>query len=429
VTCKIEYRRELHLCVPCSWGHGLALPGRHVVRAATVLLSLLLLISPAYAQRAQPLFEAGELGMPFSARDFAAADPILSLDPEQKAAARALYGSYRSAFMAATARMNDVKDKAPMDDLGMSRPEGWEAQVAAYVDQVRSLQERLLSDLKSLCTPAQAERFESYERAVRRRHAFRISQAAGDSVELPDVLRAIKIDPARLPGAAEVLSRWETDVDRVLLDKLAYTRANYWTVADIDAPDAKAKIRKFARDLMQLSERVRDLNGRAARELEALLPEEARDPFRAEIEVRTWPEIFGVSRAQRAIDGCAKLAGVTPEQRDALERLRAEYVREARPINLRFAAAAAEMQAKLPDTFDTVMLTRDDPKVPYWAVAKERHALDDGTVEKARAILGKEQVERLPNPEPDSEIPEFMAGARAAQQEVEEEFGPADDAP
>jgi hypothetical protein len=399
------------------------------MRPFTFFFSLLLLIGTVHAQNARPLFEAGTLGMPFSARDLGAADAILSFDPEQKAAARALYEGYRSSFMAETARMNGIKEEAPVDEAGMSRPDNWEARVVAYVDQMATLERRLLDDLKSLCTAAQAEKFGSYERAVRRRHAFRGSQVAGDAVELPEVLRAIKVDPAGLPGGAEILARWEMDVDRVLLEKLAYTRANFMKVADIDAPNAKAARRQFARDLMRLSEQVRDLNGRAARELEPLLPEDARGRFRAEIEVRTWPEIFGVSKAERAIDACEKRAGITAQQAAALERLRAEYVREARPINLRFAAAAAEVLAKLPETFDTVMRTRDDPKNPYWAVAKERHALDDRTVEKALAVLTKEQSASLPEPEADSDLPEFMAGARAAQQELDEEFGPPDEAP
>jgi hypothetical protein len=354
----------------------------------------------------------------------AAATSTLSFDADQKAAAKTLYEGYRASFKELTKKMQDVKH-TPRDDGPQRPPEGWPKKVEEYTEQVQLLERRLLDDLRAICTPAQAGKFAAVERAQRRREGFRLALAAGEGIDILEVLGAIKVEPGSVPGLGEVLARWETDVDRSMVEKDKYMRANFSKLvgAGEQADTAKKNRQDFIGELFRISGQVRDINRRAVREIEPLLPEASRESFQKQVNTRTFPRIYGPSKVDALIDECLRLGDITAEQRAALDQLRQAYAKEAAPINTRFAAGAEEKQSKLATDIESVMMGGEDPKDAYWAAAKERHDLDDRTAEKARAILTKEQVQRLPHPPQSHEIPEFLPDIDGFEKEWEEFSG------
>jgi hypothetical protein len=401
------------------------------MRLLALMLSLCLLIAPAFGQgsRPHPVDDAGPLGIPFGLRDLRTVTEELGFDADQKAAARALFDGYRASFMEATGKSNAVITAE--EAKGEYQSPAKAAEVVRYVEGVRALEVRLMGDLKDLCTPAQAERFVSAERALRRRKGFRLALAAGEGIDLTEILRELKVDAAAVPGAAEVLSRWEVDVDRYMVEKDQSLRAGFAKMI-ADEGDQGQRVQKarqdFVGELMRLSGLVRDVNKKAARELEPLLPEPVQGAFRHAIEVRTFPRIFGPSRPEKVIDSGLRLADLSAEQKSALDELRAAYVKEAGPINTRLAAAALEMQAKMAEDMDGIMMSAEDAKLPFWGVQKERHELDARTVAKAQGILTADQWGRVKAPAEDS-MPEFLPDVSAMEREMKEEFGQEEPAP
>jgi hypothetical protein len=397
------------------------------MRTFAIVLSVLLLISPALAQRPRAVDEAGPLGIPFTSRDLAAATVGLGFDAEQKSAAKSLFDGYRAAFMDATKKTNAAIEGQAKDADGV-RPEAKVEHVAQFVEAIHGLETRLLEDLSALCTPAQAEKLPSVERALRRRKGFRFALAAGEGIDIPEILAELKVDAAGVPGAPDVLARWEEDVDKIMVEKDQYMRTQF---AKMIGPgdERKNKDRQdFVRDLMKMSGRVRDINKRGVRELEPLLPEAVQPAFRHAVNVRTFPRIYGASKAEKVIDACLRLGDVSAEQKAALEELKTAYAKEAAPINTRFAAAALEMQEKMADDIDGLMMGGEDPKVPFWAVQKERHELDDRTVAKAQGIVTKEQWAGVKQPEQDN-MPEFLPDISEMERGIQEEFGDEDEPP
>jgi hypothetical protein len=74
------------------------------------------------------------------------------------------------------------------------------------------------------------------------------------------------------------------------------------------------------------------------------------------------------------------------------------------------------------------MMGGEDPKVPFWAVQKERHELDDRTVAKAQGIVSKEQWAGVKQPEQDN-MPEFLPDISEMERGIQEEFGEEDEPP
>jgi hypothetical protein len=390
-----------------------------------VILSAVLLIAPAFGQRVRPVDDAGPLGIPFSARDLAAATEGLGFDADQRGAARALFDGYRASFMEQTKASNGLIAAEEQKEGGHRSAEKV-AEVVRYVEAVRGLEKRLLEDLKELCTPAQAERFAGVERALRRRQGFRLALAAGEGIDLIEILKELKVDAGGVgAGAPEVLLRWETDVDRLMVEKDQFLRTKFGEMiaAEGDDPEKGMKARQgFIAELMRISGRVRDVNKRAARELEPLLPEESQAAFRHAVEVRTFPRIFGPSRATKVMDECLRLADLSAEQKAGLEELKASYAKEVGPVNTRLAAAALEMQEKMAQDIDALMMGGEDGKEAFWGVQREKRELDDRTVAKAQGIVSKEQWGRVKQPE-DDHMPEFLPDVSEMERGMKEEFG------
>jgi hypothetical protein len=396
------------------------------MRTLAVVVWVLMLVAPAMAQpRARPVDEAGPLGIPFSARDLKLVEEGVGFDADQRGAARALFDGYRASFMDQTRATNaavEAEDKAD----GGTHPREKAAEVVKYVETVRGLERRLLDDLKELCTPAQAERFPGVERALRRRVGFRLALAAGEGVDLIEILKELKVDAGGVAaGAPEVVSQWELDVDRLMVEKDQFLRTKFGDMIASDGEDGEKAMKArqgFIADLMRISGRVRDVNRRAARELEPLLPEESRAAFRHAVEVRTFPRIYGPSRATKVMDECLRLGDLSAEQKAGLEGLKASYAREVGPVNARLAAAAVEMQEKMAEDIDALMMGGEEGKEAFWGVQKEKHALDERTIAKAQGLVSAEQWGRVKQPERDF-LPEFLPDVSEMERGMTEEFG------
>jgi hypothetical protein len=369
-----------------------------------VLAALLLLIPSAALAQMRPVAHAGPLGLPYPRRSLDHACAMLGFDPDQHAAARALYDGYRAAYRQATIDTNKADEEASKDAADFDAAiRGSADRAFAYIEKIRALEKSLLSDVHALCTPDQAARFPAVERARRREIGLRIAFCAGEGIDLPQVLDALKLDRST-PAFTDILNRWELDADRLLIEKDRFILSSIKGLMGGgfgEDPEARMKkLQEFVTGLMKVSGQVRDTNRRAIREIEPLLTEAQLDDFRDRINLLTFPRIWGPAPVEKSIDAALRLGDLSPEQRPQVQAIRDDASRLLPPIKARMAAAAETMQARLADNMIAMSESdHEDESEPFYAIRREKRAIEEKLRERLDAALTQEQRGRIPKDE------------------------------
>lgn len=393
---------------------------RTTLRCVLVAIVALAWAAPQVrAQDDEPFDRAGPMALPVTNRTVEMCRRTLGFDAEQASAARSLYQGYRSAFGQATAKAHkgekELMEKAQKSgDWGATAKE--RGQVAMdYVEEVLKLEKGLMDDLRALCTPAQGERFASVERARRRETGLLLALGIGERVDLVSMLETMKIDRAANPAVGELVQQWEMDVDRLLVEKEKMVRTGMKALIGREGQeDAKKDIGKFFSELSTLGGKVGETSRRAAREVQALLPEDKREAFDREIKLRCFPRIYGRSDVTSALKTAEAMKDVTAEEKTRLAEIRESYERDAQGVNARWASASEEKQRQMRDKFIEMMemgREQEDPADPFTAARADRRALDDRYLAKIKEVLTAEQREKLPEPTPShgrGGVPEFL---------------------
>ena len=169
---------------------------------------LMLLLAPCAAAQDGPYDDAGPFSIPFTKRAITTACTTLGFDADQAASARALYDGYRAAFSSLTTKANraatEQQEKAANDADYSAYAKEQAKRTETYVDAVQALEVGLMSDLRSLCTPAQLERFPIVERSRRRDVGLRMALISAEQLDILSILEAIRVDPQTGPLADAV---------------------------------------------------------------------------------------------------------------------------------------------------------------------------------------------------------------------------------
>lgn len=344
----------------------------------------------------RPFRDAGPYCLPISSRALGEYCKELAFDPQQTAAARQLLGGYQTAFRDASAKASrEFRAADPAD--AAQRAQARTRAMDAFVAQARTLELGLLDDLRTLCNPDQAERFVEVQRMRRRELGSLFSLASGEDVDLRAILKSLKIGATGQVG--EALARWEIDVDRLESEKEKVYHDAISGLSGID--DGPAKVTEMGKHLSAayaVSAHIRDVNRRAAREIASLLPDEPKAALTREVQLRSFPRVYGRSEVTRQLDAALRLADLAADQRTQLEEARSAYEHEAAPINARLASAMEERQADFAARFlDALALP---PSGDLFAGAEaDRKALDERFTAKINKVLTSEQRERMPKAE------------------------------
>jgi hypothetical protein len=232
-------------------------------------------------------------------------------------------------------------------------------------------------------------------------------------VDLIAMLDAVRVDRAASPALAEVVLQWESDVDRLLIEKDTLMRSGMRDMMGKEGQPGTADVRaKFFKDLCDIGARIGESSRRAAREAQGLLPEDKLEAFEQEIKVRCYPRIYAGSPVIAAVKAAEALGDVSAEQKSKLAELRRSYDQEARGVNGRWASAADEKQRQLRDLLPEMMgrPERDlKPGDPFSVASADRHSLDDRYLARVNELLTPEQRERVPASQSRAgNIPEFL---------------------
>ncbi len=385
---------------------------RLVSLSACLCLGTLIAGSPAQAQQVRVMTSTVEGGDGPSARigkrNIEEYARLVSLTETQAEAAQMLFEGYDAAyrdaskeFQTALSEMRRSVEETQDHTVFMERmPKAR----AAFAKKTADLENSLFSDIQSLLTPDQQAHWPRVERQRRRETVLRNGTVSGETINLLELVRALKLDDEASAPVDPALDEYELDLDRALLAKQKDMESAAGFEAgrafDIEAMQARAAAAR------ETGIRLKDLNARHARRIEALLPEARRAEFAAAVRRAGFPRVYRPSRVLATMDAAKGFSDLTPEQRESIEQVRRTYERDLAAANDRWASAIEESERNgqsggIALSGGAMMQFRlgAEEDGPLADARTARRELDERAREKIASILTPEQRERLPKEE------------------------------
>jgi len=326
---------------------------------------------------------------------------ILGLDEEQKQTAMTLLEgnqqAVREAGKAMQARMAGLQEKAQESgDFTIFQKE-MPAISKEFSGTMESLEKGFFDDLKATLTDEQLGRWETVERYRRREQGMRFGFVAGAAVDLIAAVDRSKAGPEGSAEFTETLSQYELEVDRGLrvLEKAA--KEGQEKVFEGGMFDM-TKIEEMMKGFSETGRTIRDTNRQYATRLSALMRDDARGRFEAEIKRRTFPRVYKQGHTEKLFDAAAGFADLDAGQKEAIADLRSQFARDLAGANERWAEAIEVREEKAGGAM-MVMMKQAMMQGGSDEVTKAREArkeLDEKAADRLKAILTDGQRARLP---------------------------------
>lgn len=303
--------------------------------------------------------------------------------------------------------------QATMDIEGATaKPEETEA----WEKEAKEIKEGFLSDLKSLLTGEQADRWPLAEREMRRFKQIGSGRLGGESLDLVRIVEENLPEVWAMPSVSEVLLRYAESMDGALKarqDAIGGEKASeFETLVGKD----KAAALKMWEDAQTKRIVVRDLNLRYAEQIAGLLPGERATQFRRLVLEKAYPGLVKPSRSEKVIRAAASLATLSESQREQIRGIVDGYDVRRLALLKEMAVLLKEKQEKQkPDRLDQdnsnlQVATTDkgetisfyssnslkrDENDPMNPLHERRFELDRDTRRKVEAVLSQEQREAV----------------------------------
>ncbi|MBM4109211.1 MAG: hypothetical protein FJ255_10450 [Phycisphaerae bacterium] len=347
-----------------------------------------------------------------NSRDLDRYGDILGLSADQKGAVRELFGGYQDQFRAWAEKTRDemAAIRGRMEAERGQRGEGRGAgeafnAIRESFTRLRGEREKMeqvfFEDVKTILTPEQEALWPKVERTRRRETTMARGFVAGENVDLFRVLERLNLPADLRATLTATLDQYEVDLDRALVDrnKVQEEGISNFMGGRFGRPDEgfdMEKAQKAFQEARDVSIRLRDVNRRYARQLEAQLPEDRRAGFNKAFNEASFPEAYRESAIVRNVTAAMGFADLTPDQRQRLTELRDQYTRESGPMAERLAKAIEEQQATM--TIEQMMsrFRGGDDASPVAQARQARREQERAYGDKVRSVLTPEQIERLP---------------------------------
>lgn len=392
------------------------------VAAVLVMAAAWVGVLPAMAQAQQPqritvnMRDGGGAAPAIARRNVEKYADLLSLSGEQKESALTIHDGYAAAMKTVQKARQDA-----MADLSRSAQDSGDHGVflekmpaieKEFREKSGKLEKGFMEDLKSLCSAgAQEQAWARVERMRRREVELRRGTMSGESMDLVEVVGGFKFAPDTAKSLSPTLEEYEGDLDaqlkarqQAMVDTPAFEAGKPFDMEKMQASLAKAR---------EVGTKVREVNDRYARKLEAMVPEDKKAEFHAAVRQAMFPTVYRPSRVARDLDKALALKDLTPEQKESLSSLRSSYKRDLGPANDSWAAAIEETEKG--DSGDRAMVgpggglmaVRMNDEPPKLADArKARRELDDKAREKMKSTLSEGQMAAI-QPQPGEETEGF----------------------
>jgi hypothetical protein len=375
---------------------------RWVVGLLAGVVSLAGVASPAQAQWLPPWRVLEDIhNPPLGSRQIKRYALMLNLSPEQKAAADELLSGYEREFRALASRMQEVQKSIEEeydndDEIDVWR-EVWPKVIKGYTKKSETLNKTLLDDLKVLLDNSQLATWERVERQHRRETALRSGTRAGEQVDLIDLVDGLRIDPAELQSAADILERYALDLDKELKARQAYMEQGTDRFFDIWTNWDEEKFKKIFQEMNEFSDKIIAVNRRYASLIKDALPPSRQEEFDLKVKMATYPRVYKATYTHRVLDAAEAIPELDPGQKEALKGLRESFSRDLGVLNDRWAVLVAEQDQKMAQEPNPWGWWGGGEDERITAVRHQRKELEKKTVESVKALLTPEQRPKLPD--------------------------------
>mgnify|MGYP006431330641 CR=1 FL=1 len=325
---------------------------------------------------------------------------ILELDSEQLLVAKDFLAGYRTEHAELVKEQEQLFEDA-RDEFRETRDRSIWQKVGDATEAIQKdaeqLEDRFFEDLKLLLNKSQLEAWPRVKRAHRRASTIGRGFLSGESVDLVDVVDDVAPD-AENTELEQVLNSYADSLDRALIKRNERYENGLSRARELFQARDFETIQELFKEAREAGLRVRDINERYARQLAPLLPANAREQFRREVNERSFPRIYRRSYAGRVFDTVEEMQGLTDAQREQIESIRAIHRRQASSINTRWEKAVRERE----ENTDIMSMMRQrfrggDRQSAEREARADRRELDIQTADKVRDILTPEQAEKLPD--------------------------------
>jgi hypothetical protein len=224
---------------------------------------------------------------------------------------------------------------------------------------------------------------------------------SGESVDLLGIVDGLKLSAEARAPLAQTLEDYELELDRALQAK--QKDLDQGPAFEPGKPFSPEDMKKRMDDAREAGQKVKEVNQRSARKIEAMLPDDVQPAFNRAVREATYPRVYRPSPLVKRLDAALGLADLDSGQRETLQNLKSQYTREVSPINDRWASAIDDSERSgsdgtmaVPGVGTMQVSFGGDEKGPLADARKARRELDDRTREKLESTLSKEQRDRLP---------------------------------
>jgi len=239
----------------------------------------------------------------------------------------------------------------------------------------------------------------------RREHVLDSGQniIAGSAVDLVKLNDDTRVDQsaAVAPEVADALTRYETELDRLLIETRELQTQQLETTLKILGEGGNfmtnmADWEKMFDEGRALQNKIREVNTRYARQIAGMLAEEQRAEFDLEFNRRSNPRVYNKTYVDEAFEKAAGLESLTAEQREQLKAIQVEYLREADPLRAKWDEQLVEWQTNV-KMMEMFMGAQAGGNAQAKESEKAKKELDERYYDRIRAALTEEQAKALPD--------------------------------
>jgi len=294
---------------------------------------------------------------------------------------------------------NFFQDEVALEMFGKLAPISEE-----WVRARNQLRDQFVADLQMQLNEEQAQRWPSTERLIRRTKALQRGRISGESADIFQIVRSLNLDPEQQNRIKPILDQYEVELDEALKARDAYMDSSrsemLRAMQTQNAEDGVAVVERQTK----LRAAVRDVNDRAALNIEQALESELGTRFRDEYLVRAYPMIYSPTRMERVFTAAAQLEGLEPTVLEAVTQMQVSYLEEIKAKN---ASLLETVRKHEPD--QAVNMTRrfaarmqgqeaGEDTDPIREAMQERGQIGDRYRDQLTQLLTEEQVAMLPMP-------------------------------
>lgn len=346
---------------------------------------------------------------------------VLGLDDEQTQTALTLLDGtkteYRKEMKTFQDRMKEIQATAMEDQDWSAFQKEMPDLTANLQKKVKALETQFFDDLKSLCTPDQAGKWDAVERYRRREQFLKVGMVSGAAADVSVLLTQVGEVPEGNAEYREAVTQYELDVDKPLREFERIQREQESRSKEAmeewskDPEKAMAEMQKMMETLVTIGKDIRNINRETIRRVTPLLSDEAATKLREAYARRSFPRVYRESHAEKLVKAALAAGDLTAEQRAELASLRDQHARDAAAANERWAKVIEEEEEKNGGTMGRMMQSFQawggggEAESPEKKARDERREIDKRTEERVKAILSEAQYAKMPEKKVDARQP------------------------